>query len=274
MTRVLLKGSLGVLKRRKRPIEGWDALAKPAEVLILFFRNNDKPNGDARARLRLKGRPVTGKENRSANSATLKKREAKKAVKDLKTNKTAKRSDLAPIRISMAYATPRETFRFAWRIEGFVSPVFGFVQARSATAPVGRPSSPFGASDRGWKIAAKKLRESAPKVLQSLSFVTLCAGLASRRPAASGLGPRGGNPKPPQPNVERARAAVGPAGLFEAQHDRTQVRLAQPMGSEPAQHAALLAKAPGSSRGPPLPVTTMTSRAPRACAWRRKPRSA
>ena len=43
-----------------------------------------------------------------------------------------------------------------------------------------------------------------------------------------------------EPNIERAGPAVGATGFLEAEHDRAQVGLAQPLGSEPSQDAAFM----------------------------------
>ena len=64
------------------------------------------------------------------------------------------------------------------------------------------------------------------------------------------------------------------SGFLEAEHDRAQVGLAQPLRGEPSEHAAFVGPSATSSSAPPLPVTMMTSLAPRACEWRRKPRKA
>jgi hypothetical protein len=81
-------------------------------------------------------------------------------------------TDSAPIMIPTTYDPACETFRFAWRNERFVLAVFWLRPGSKRNGPVGRPSS----SDRGEVEACvpKKLRESAPKIMKSLSRVTLC----------------------------------------------------------------------------------------------------
>src|ERR1700734_4184732 len=89
--------------------------------------------------------------------------------------------DSASIMIPMTYDQTCETFRFAWRNERFVLAVFRPRRGPERNGAVGRPSSSIGASER---VAAKKLRKSAAKALESLAPVNSCAGA---RPVARGL---------------------------------------------------------------------------------------
>ena len=52
----------------------------------------------------------------------------------------------------------------------------------------------------------------------------------------------------PDPHIERARPAVGASGLLEAEHDRAQVGLAQPLGGKPFEHAAFIGPVAGILR--------------------------
>src|ERR1700722_12918875 len=54
------------------------------------------------------------------------------------------------------------------------------------------------------------------------------------------LGPRRRNLKPSEPHIERAGPAMRPSGFLEAEHDRAQVGLAQPLGGDPFKHAAFV----------------------------------
>jgi hypothetical protein len=81
-------------------------------------------------------------------------------------------TDSAAIMIPMTYDQACEMFRFARRAFRFDR--FSASSWPEAKRPGRRPSS----SDLGEVKAClpKKLRESAPKIMKSLSHVTLCAG--------------------------------------------------------------------------------------------------
>jgi hypothetical protein len=81
-------------------------------------------------------------------------------------------TDSVPIMIPTTYDPARETFCFASRNERFVLAAFRLRPGPKRNGPVGRASS----SDPGEVEACllKKLRESARKILKSLSRVTLC----------------------------------------------------------------------------------------------------
>jgi hypothetical protein len=93
-------------------------------------------------------------------------------------------TDSAPVTIPTTYGPACETFRFAWRNERFVLTVFRLRPGPKRNGPAGRPPS----SDLGEVEAClpKKLRESAPKIMKSLSRVTLCAWAASTRVSPAG----------------------------------------------------------------------------------------
>lgn len=78
--------------------------------------------------------------------------------------------------ISRTYDPAYETFRFAWRNERFVLAVFRLHpgQKRNPRQP---PALLGSARQSELAVAAKKLRRSAPKTLESLCRVNLCAGL-------------------------------------------------------------------------------------------------
>ena len=118
--------------------------------------------------------------------------EMKKGAKSLKTNKrakTAKRNriyvlenkrsremtDSTPVMISITYAGPRKTFRFAWRNEGSFWPFLGLVEARTTMArPAVRarpsddlihrphPEAPFAGKQRASKDGLGSARDSGP----------------------------------------------------------------------------------------------------------------
>src|SRR5580692_7775521 len=54
------------------------------------------------------------------------------------------------------------------------------------------------------------------------------------------LGPRRRNLEASESHIERSRSAMGATGFLEAEHHRAQVCLAQPLGGDAFQHAALI----------------------------------
>src|SRR5580692_3343550 len=68
-----------------------------------------------------------------------------------------------------------------------------------------------------------------------------CSAPSWRLAAARSNAALAGSPPlaPPQPHVERAGAAMSGPRLLEAEHDRAQVGIAQPVRDEAAQHALL-----------------------------------
>src|SRR5580698_5894013 len=61
------------------------------------------------------------------------------------------------------------------------------------------------------------------------------------RLAGSGwLRPGRRNLRASEPYIERAGSAVCTSGFLEAEHDRAQIGLAQPLRGEPFEHAALI----------------------------------
>ena len=78
---------------------------------------------------------------------------------------------------------------------------------------------------------------AAPRKNKTRAFSRQARGFEPLNPP---LGPGRRNLEASEPDIERARPSVCASGFLEAEHDRAQIGLAQPLRGEPLEHPALI----------------------------------